>query len=180
MRAVALGTVAAVAAAVTYYALTSLAGRDIAAVLVLAGFVIGKAVRLGSGGRGGRRYQWLAAGLAYAMIASTYVPLVTSGFGTRAPKEAAAAPVVGEVPSAGAARAASPSPTIGAAALPASRPTPAHLVALLVLASAAPVLAGFGNLASIAVTMLAVFIAWRMNRALPAAIAGPFRAGGLG
>jgi hypothetical protein len=179
-RALGLGILAAVASGAMYHAATALAGRDITVALLVVGFVIGKAVRVGSDGRGGRRYQWLAAGLTYATIASTYVPLVTTGFGTYSPAPAVAAapmhePAVAEAPSTGAAHGAGPSNPVGTTALPSSRPTFAHLAALLLLAGAAPVLTGFSDITSIAITSLGVLIAWRMNRALPAAIAGPFR-----
>ena len=173
-RALGLGLLAAVVAAAMYYAASALVGREIVVALLLVGFVIGKAVRVGSGGRGGKRYQWLAAGLTYATIASTYVPLVTSGFGTHAPTPAAAAPAAAARPSR-VALSDGPSRTAGPTALPSPRPTAAHFAALLLFAGAAPLLAGFGNLTSIAITILAVIISWRMNRAVPAAIAGPFR-----
>jgi len=171
-RALTLGLMAAVAGAGIYYGITALTGRDIAVALLLVGFAIGKAVRIGAGGRGGRRYQWLAAGLTYATIASTYVPLVTSGFGSHGPAPASASVIVVEAPATS--EAVSSAPSLSATALPSSRPTIAHLAALLLLAGAAPLLAGFSNVVGIAVTMLAVIIPWRLNRAPPATIAGPF------
>ena len=50
--------------------------------------------------------------------------------------------------------------------------------ALLLLATAAPVLAGFSNIPGIAITIVAVLIAWRINRPLPEAIVGPFAIAG--
>lgn len=175
MRALTLGLLVAVAAAGIYYGISALVGRDIAVALLFVGFVIGKAVRIGSGGRGGRRYQWLAVGLTYATIASTYVPLVTSGFGLHAPAPASASALMLEAPSTGEALRSGPAVATSATALPSSRPTLAHLAALLLLASAAPLLTGFSNAVNIAITILAVMIPWRLNRALPATIAGPFR-----
>ena len=175
VRALTLGVLAAIAAAGTYYGISALIGRDISIALLFVGFAIGKAVRIGSGGRGGRRYQWLAAGLTYATIASMYVPLVTSGFGSRAPAPASASTLVLEAPSSGEALRSGPAVPTSASALPSSRPTIAHLAALLLLAGAAPLLTGFSNPVNIAITMLAVIIPWRLNRAVPATIAGPFR-----
>ena len=174
-RAFAFGLGAAIAGAAMYFALTSFAGRDLAWAMIPVGFAIGKAVRFGSGGRGGQRYQWLAACLTYATIASTYVPFVTSGFGDRTPTAIAAseAPAISHSASS-AMRSVTPSPTPIAAPIPASRPGPAHLAALLLLATAAPVLVGFGNILGITITIVAVLVAWRLNRALPEAIAGPF------
>ena len=175
-RAFAVGVAAAIAGTALYFALTAVTGRDLAWALIPVGFGIGKAVRFGSGGRGGRRYQWLAACLTYATIASTYVPFVTSGFGDRTPAAIAAAEAPATTsPTSNAMRAVTPSPTPAAAPIPASRPGPAHLAALLLLATAAPVLVGFGNILGITITIVAVIVAWRLNRALPEAIVGPFR-----
>jgi hypothetical protein len=173
-RAAALGVGAAIAGTALYFVLTALTGRDLAWAMIPIGFAIGKAVRFGSGGRGGRRYQWLAACLTYATIASTYVPFVTSGFGDTTPAAIAA----GEAPlttSAAAVGRSVVTPTPVAAPIPASRPGPAHLAALLLLATAAPVLVGFGNIVGIAITIIAVLVAWRLNRASADAIVGPFR-----
>lgn len=175
-RALGLGLVAAVLGAALYYGINAVTRREFAVTLILVGFAIGKAVRLGSGGRGGRRYQWLAAGLTYLAIASTYVPFLTSGFGDRSPALAlAASSSVTEGPSASGASAASSLPAAGVATIPSSRPTMAHLAALLLLATAAPMLAGFSNITGIAITIIAVLVAWRVNRPLVETIAGPFQ-----
>jgi hypothetical protein len=179
VRAIGLGLAAAIAGTALYYALTAVTGRDLAWAMIPVGFGIGKAVRFGSGGRGGRRYQWLAACLTYATIASTYVPFVTSGFGDRTPAAIAAAeaPAVASPTSSALASAgsATSTPPAAAAPIPVTRPGPAHLAALLLLATAAPVLVGFGNILGITITIVAVIVAWRLNRAVPEAIAGPFQ-----
>ena len=175
LRALAFGLAAAIAGTALYFGLTAVSGRDLAWAMIPVGFAVGKAVRLGSGGRGGRRYQWLAGCLTYVTIASTYVPFVTSGFGDRTPTAIAAAesPAASRLSSATVSAASSPTPV--AAPIPASRPGPAHLAALLLLATAAPVLVGFGNILGITITIVAVLVAWRLNRPLPDAIVGPFR-----
>lgn len=176
-RALGFGLAAAAAGSAVYFALTALTGYDVAIAMIPAGFVIGKAVRFGSGRRGGRRYQWLAACLAYVAIASTYVPFVTSGFGDRAPAPASAyspAPPLTTPPTG---VALSTPPSTSATSIP-THPAPAYLAALLLLATAAPLLAGFSNVPGIATTIVSVLIAWRMNRPLPEAIAGPFEISG--
>ena len=175
-RAVGFGLAAATVGSAIYFALSALTGYDVAVAMIPAGFAIGKAVWFGSGRRGGRRYQWLAACLAYAAIASTYVPFVTSGFGDRAPAPASASVLspAHVTPAAGPTMA----PTSSVATSIPTHPTPAHLAALLLLATAAPLLAGFSNIPGIATTIISVLIAWRMNRPLPEVIAGPFEISG--
>ncbi|HEX6049430.1 MAG TPA: hypothetical protein VFZ21_09175, partial [Gemmatimonadaceae bacterium] len=170
-RALGFGLAAAVVAAAIYFGSSAVTGYDVAPAMILAGFLIGRAVRIGSGGRGGRRYQWLAASLTYAAIASTYVPFVTSGFGDRAPTTALAS-VTSATAAAPATHATFTVPSSHTATPIPTRPAPAHLAALLLLATAAPLLAGFSNIPGIAITIVAVLIAWRINRPLPEAIVG--------
>lgn len=78
-RAVAFGAVAATVAAAIYFGLLAAVGREVSLVLILLGFAVGKAVRIGARGRGGRRLQWLAVGLTYLAIVTTYIPFVLKG-----------------------------------------------------------------------------------------------------
>jgi hypothetical protein len=88
-RPATFGLAAAVAGAALYFAMLSIAGTEVGVALVV-GFLVGRAVQHGTGGRGGRRYQWLAAGLTYVAIASTYAPFVMKGFDTDAVADLAA------------------------------------------------------------------------------------------
>ena len=49
--------------------------------------MVGRAVRNGTEGRGGRFYQFLAVFLTYSAIVLMYVPFVLEGFGKQAPNE---------------------------------------------------------------------------------------------
>jgi hypothetical protein len=81
-RAFAFGSAAAVLSAAIYFALLLSLGREVSLALLLVGFTIGKAVRAGARGRGGRRAQWLALALTYFTIVATYVPFVLKGSAT--------------------------------------------------------------------------------------------------
>ena len=81
-RAVVYGTIAASLAAAGYFALLLLVGREVSVALLAVGFGVGKAVRLGARGRGGRRLQWLALLLTYLAIVATYIPFVLKGAAT--------------------------------------------------------------------------------------------------
>jgi hypothetical protein len=78
-RALGFGTVAAAFSAAVYFGLLAALGREVSLALILVGFAVGKAVRMGARRRGGRRYQWLALGLTYTTMVTTYVPFVLKG-----------------------------------------------------------------------------------------------------
>lgn len=78
-RTLGFGVVAALIVAAVYFGLLAAMGREMSLALVLVGFVVGKAVRVGSRRRGGRRAQWLALGLTYLAMVMTYVPFVLKG-----------------------------------------------------------------------------------------------------
>jgi len=71
-RAVAFGLGAAIAGGAIYGAIMAYSGIQIGIISIAVGFMVGKAVRVGSGGRGGSAYQWIAAVLTYAAIAGAY------------------------------------------------------------------------------------------------------------
>ena len=78
-RAAKFGAAAAAASAAVYFGLLAAIGYEVSVALILIGFVVGKAVRTGARGRGGRSFQWLALGLTYLAMVTTYVPFVLKG-----------------------------------------------------------------------------------------------------
>ena len=90
------GLGAAVLGALIFYAISALTGYQIGLIAVVVGWLVGKAVRKGSGSLGGRKYQIMAVLLTYASIASTSVPAITKYLeeqGAKAEKSAAVTPV---------------------------------------------------------------------------------------
>ena len=83
LRATGLGVLAATAGSLLYFAVAAITGREFGLVAIAVGFMVGSAVRKGSGGRGGRAYQTLAVGLTYFAIVSTYIPLIAKEFQTK-------------------------------------------------------------------------------------------------
>jgi hypothetical protein len=172
-RAVAFGIAAAAAGALIYFAVLAATGREVIFVALVVGFLVGKAVRLGARGRGGRRYQWLAVALTYLAIATTYVPFVMKGFS----RSSAAATTDITFPMTGtgafltvgppAANVDTPPSSLGASAV--------DFGALLLLAIAAPVLEGLGHVVTLLVIGCALAQAWRMNRRVEIRITGPYR-----
>jgi hypothetical protein len=78
-RAFIFGLGAAAVGAGIYYAVLALTGYEIGLIAILVGFIVGRAVAVGSGGRGGLRYQVTAVALTYCSIVATYVPLIAKG-----------------------------------------------------------------------------------------------------
>jgi hypothetical protein len=171
-RALGFGAAAALAGAAIYFGALAAIGREISLVILLVGFLVGKSVRLGARGRGGRRMQWLAIGLTYLAIASTYLPFVLKGFSRGSTAPVTTLPTPATTGDAFLVVGASPAPTpprssLGAAAV--------DLGALLLLALAAPVLEGANHLSVLLVFVLALVTAWRMNRRTTLTMTGPYR-----
>lgn len=180
LRATGLGLVAAALGAAVYYAVAALTGYEIGLISIAVGLLVGFAVRKGSRGRGGWRYQALAMFLTYAAIASTYVPRV---FQAAKEQERSAATV--QTPAPAAAPLPAEAPASGA---PATAPTPeaapvglgAFLGAvgmLLALSLALPFLAGFDNVMGLVLIAIGLYEAWKVNRLTPFSVTGPYQVG---
>src|SRR2546426_12468468 len=75
-KALALGLGAAVVGAAIYFGIAALTGYEFGLVAIVVGLLVGGAVRKGSNGRGGRRYQLLAAFLTYTPVVGTDSSLI--------------------------------------------------------------------------------------------------------
>ena len=94
VRATGAGLVAAALGAALYYAITAISGYEFGLIAIVVGFGVGTAVRWGSNGRGGKRYQALAMALTYLAIVATYIPPIIQGFREGAAETAAVEPAV--------------------------------------------------------------------------------------
>jgi hypothetical protein len=79
----------AILGAALYYGVLALTGYEIGLIALVVGWLVGRGVRQGSGGRGGALYQAMAIVLTYASIVSTYVPMLAQD-----PEAAATSPLV--------------------------------------------------------------------------------------
>jgi hypothetical protein len=75
-RAALLGSAAAVAGSLVYWAVLAIANMQLSLISILVGFMVGRAVQRGSRNRGEALYQVLAVGLTYLSIAISFVPLI--------------------------------------------------------------------------------------------------------
>jgi hypothetical protein len=72
-QAILFGLGAAALGSAIFYAVSAATGYELGLIGVLVGYLVGKAVRKGSGSVGGRPYQLLAVALTYVSITSTYM-----------------------------------------------------------------------------------------------------------
>jgi hypothetical protein len=76
LRAAGAGLGAAAVGSAIYFAVRAATGYQFGLISILVGFLVGRAVHWGCGGRGGWPYQALAVLLTYLAIVSTYVPVI--------------------------------------------------------------------------------------------------------
>jgi hypothetical protein len=198
LRAAAAGLSAAAVGSAIFFAVRAATGYEFGLISILVGFLVGKAVHWGCGGRGGWPYQALAVLLTYLAIVSTYVPPIlgmikqhqaaaTTAATTPAATTATAAPGGAGAGSDGAqaAPASGPGQAMAAGSLAPARggahqPTPFRALAnlaegyalLLLLAAAVPFMGGVGILGLIIIA-IGLYEAWKLNRRPRLAVTGP-------
>jgi len=75
-RALGAGLVAGAVGSSLYYLVAKISGYQLSIIAIAVGFLVGRAVRWATGGRGGVVYQVLAVALTYAAIAFSWVPFM--------------------------------------------------------------------------------------------------------
>ena len=185
-RAGLFGLLAAATGAGLWALVTHLTGYEIGLVAIAVGWAVGTAVRVGSGARGGIGYQLLAVFLTYMAIVSTYTPYVIDGLQQAAEGEISQEASKPLEPAAFATTPgtvveeedyAEPVDTIELSAGEQVVAAVVFAVIVLGIAAAAPFLAGAQNLIGILIIGIALWEAWRINRSVELAFAGPFEVG---
>ena len=172
LRSALYGTGAALAGC-ALYALVAIAGFEIGLIAIVVGFMVGKAVRYGSGGLGGRPQQILAVALTYFGITTSFIPVfIYTVYKNPKLVEQAAQAQQGGTPGQ-----AVEQPDAGA---PRERMTVAHALFVIAgLALAAPFITVFHNPVSGGISLLIIFIglqqAWVLTRRPDLKIVGPFK-----
>ncbi len=154
-KALIFGSGAAVAGATVYFLVLHYAHLEAALVSILCGFLVGKAVRLGTGGRGGWVYQVMAVLLTYLAVGAAYAGELTV-LSLDLPTLWRQGRADGTLPA-----------LIGAIA----RTFVAYTVIL-------PVGIARGNILSLAIMGFALWEAWKFTRRAKVVITGPYRVGG--
>lgn len=79
-RAVVFGAGAAVAGSLLYLVVATVTGWVIGLIAVLVGWMVGRAVSVGSEHRGGWLYQVMAIGFTYLAICTSYIPQIVEAW----------------------------------------------------------------------------------------------------
>jgi len=188
LRAVGAGIGAAFAGTLLYWGILAATGYVFGLIAIVVGYAVGKAVHWGSRGRGGWAYQTLAIALTYLAIVSAYVPMVISAAmkdrpaaqTQSAPRDGSTTPAPAPSAASSPAQATGATTTPGTTAPAAADTTPPSLGtllfalgALLLIACAAPFLAGAENIIGLVIIGIGMYEAWKLNRRVPLVITGP-------
>ncbi len=184
VRALLFGVGAAILGLILYAAFGIITGIEIGYVSLAVGWLIGKAMRKGSNGVGGRRYQIVAAGLTYAAVSMAAVPIYISQVSK---EKAAKPPQVQTAPSSAPSNSIDASSSGSAPAKPdnpaASDSKPkmnflAALGALALLGLASPFLElqnSVGGAIGLVILFVGIRFAWQQTGAPKIDIVGPFQ-----
>jgi hypothetical protein len=195
-RAILYGLGGALLGLILYSAVGILLHLEIGYVALAVGFLVGKAMMMGSGNVGGRRYQWVAVALTYAAVSLSAVPIAIAQYsGTTTahvrqvggtgvqdrgitPPDAAQAPDAAQTDASSSDASSSPAPAAHKMAHTPANPGKA-LGMLLILGLASPLLefAGspVGGALGLIILLVGVRIAWRLTKAGPLpTVEGPY------
>jgi hypothetical protein len=152
LRAVGYGALAALAGCIGWIAIEKLFHVQIGFVAIGVGYLVGKAVRKGSGGLGGRRYQYLALGLTYAAIALASLPDLLEAVRQQSTASSNAAT--------------SGPPSLGGFLW--------ACTLLIGIALASPFLQGTENIIGLFIIGIGLYEAWKLTGAVSVQVLGPF------
>ncbi len=171
LRAFFFGLGAAAAGAVLWYTVREITQLEIGLIAIVLGIFVGSAIRRGAQGRGGLPYQILAVMLTYLAIVSANAPYVLSGVRKS---------IAHDLETLQKQYADAPPPPVGSKPLPTVDQAIAQLgtrawlkISWWILAS--PFLAGIQNFLGWLIIFFGLQQAWRLARAAPFQVTGPFR-----
>ncbi|HEX2338951.1 MAG TPA: hypothetical protein VHI98_00595 [Vicinamibacterales bacterium] len=170
-RAFGAGTVAAFLGFLLYYGIAALTGYEFGLIAIVVGFAVGSAVRWGSNGRGGWRYQVMAVVLTYLAIVGTYVPPIVEAIR----EQETAAGVIESSEDPAVVQIAAEPDTIGAAAAGEAGIVRfvVGVIFLMALACAAPFLSGAENIIGLIILGIGLFEAWKLTKRTELTVTGP-------
>ena len=177
VRGLLFGVGGAVLGLIVYAAFSIITGLMVGFVSLAVGYIVGKAIRMGSGGIGGRRYQLAAIVLTYAAVSIAAIPIAVSQYAkehkSARPQQSQTlqAPTEQGAPNAS-----------GAAPQVTSAPKPPRLVAALagltLLGLASPFLElqdPVHGMIGLVILFVGLQIAWKITAGVSVEILGPFK-----
>jgi hypothetical protein len=168
--ALGLGILATIGCSILWYVVLKATGYQLGILAVAVGFVVGSAVRKGSNGRGGWRYQTLAIFLTYTAIVSSYVPFIIEGM-----REHSAQVTTTATPSENTKLTGDSTADLSKAHKISPLGFAVGIALLLGILYAAPFLAGLENVIGILIISFALYEAWKLNRRTELNVSGPHR-----
>jgi len=151
LRAFGNGAVVALGGSVLWIVIAKVTELELGIIAIGIGYFVGKAVRMGSQGLGGPRYQALAMFLTYSAIVLASLPMILGAL-AQGPHDAAAAAV---------------HPSLVGMLI--------SWTVIIGLAYASPFLGGVRNVMGIVIIGIGLYEAWKLTRRVPLAILGPYQ-----
>jgi hypothetical protein len=175
-RGLLYGAGAALACSICYAVITMVTGLQLAIASIAVGFLVGRAVRIGSRS-GGRRLQILAVALTYLSITTSYVPLLIKDMRDNpklraratAGKSAEPTPAAPQVEPAEVTTKETRTPSFGGLLLAVGL-----LVGIALISPFFGLAAGVGGIIGIAIIYFGLMQAWKQTAGSPHVLAGPF------
>lgn len=180
VRGLAFGVGGAILGLILYSAFGIITGLEIGYISLAVGYIVGKAMRMGSRGIGGRRYQIVAVILTYAAVSMSAIPIGISQYAKE--KKEHPQTKVQKAPQADQ-ESVDPSPESGPSPTPAAQPGKpkmslgAAVAGLAVLGLASPFLElqdPLHGIIGLVILLVGIRIAWRLTAGPKIDIIGPF------
>lgn len=182
-KATVLGIVGGLIGAAVWYGVRQAANMEVGIIAIGVGFLVGTAVRKGSGDRGGRGYQVLAVLITYCSIAANYMPDVFQAFMSEArDRQQVAANDLEEAQDKGEANGpvvnADDAQTVDDLSAGRKIIVVAIVTAIAFAFSLAlPFLQGVENIIGLLIIGIALWEAWKLNALRKVQISGPYKLG---
>lgn len=179
VRGLLFGVGGAILGLILYSGFGIITGLEIGYISLAVGYIVGKAMRLGSSGIGGRRYQITAVILTYAAVSMSAIPIGISQYA----KEKKNQPQTQVQKAPAAQESVNPSTEPGTSPAPAERPPKAKvrlgaaLAGLALLGLASPFLElqdPVHGIIGLVILLVGIRIAWQLTASPKIDIIGPF------
>lgn len=159
---------AALGCAVVYSIVMLATGLSMAILSLAVGYIVGKAIRKGTGGLGGRRCQVMAVALTYFAITISYAPLIARGIAEADKHQTPERKQAQEKVHAQLGHA--PAPVVVAAGL-------AAMTAICLGAPLLELSGGVSGIIGLVIILVGLAQAWKMTARDPRLLTGPFAMG---
>lgn len=179
LRGILFGIGGALLGLILYSAFGIMTGLMIGYISLAVGYIVGKAIKMGSGGMGGRRYQIAAAVLTYAAVSMAAIPIAISQAVKKETQKRPSSQVQRSAPGQPSATDGVTLPQQNEAAKKPKMNLGAALLGLALLGLASPVLElqnPVQGLIGLVILFVGIRIAWQLTAGAPTEIIGPFGA----